>query len=62
MSQPNQTPAQTPKVRKALISTVQGTMVHLYTNQTIGTDPKLVEVDAFTQAQLDAGKWVETKQ
>lgn len=60
MNQPAKTPATpatpTPKPNKAYIRTVQGEMVHLFTNVHFTTDPKKVEIDSFVQVQLDAGK------
>lgn len=44
----------TPK--KVMVYAVYGDMLHLYTNVWFTKDPKKVEVDAFIQAQLDAGK------
>ena len=43
---------------KAYVRTNSGTMVHLFTNVVFTQDPKKVEIDAFVQAQLDAGKLV----
>lgn len=50
--------AETPKVTKVRVRTQQGEMLHLLTNVRFTTDSKLVELDAFVQAQLDAGKLV----
>ena len=41
---------------KVYVRTVSGTMVHLFTNVVLTTDPKKVEIDGFLQAQIDAGK------
>lgn len=50
--------AEAPKLKKAYVRTVQGEMVHLFTNVRFTIDPKKVELDSFVQAQLDAGKLV----
>jgi hypothetical protein len=54
-------PAEAPKEpakKKAYVRTVQGDMVHLFTNVRFTTDPKKVEIDSFVQTQLDAGKLI----
>lgn len=44
------------KPKTAFVRAVRGEMRHLFTNVVFTTDPKKVEIDGFTQAQIDAGK------
>lgn len=56
----NQTQAAAKGAAKPKIARVRskvGEMVHLHTNETIGEVEKKIEIDAFAQAQIDAGKW-----
>lgn len=53
---------ETPKQKKpiqpkqAWVRSIHGTMLHLFTNVVFTCDPKKVELDSFTQSQIDAGK------
>jgi len=42
----------------ALVRSAGAPLLHLFTNVWFTADPKKVEVDGFTQAQIDAGKLV----
>ena len=44
------------KPKLVFVRAVHGEMRHLFTNVVFTCDPKKVEIDGFTQAQIDAGK------
>ena len=49
------------KVKTAYVRSKVGPMRHLHTNEEITAHEKRIELDAFTQAQIDAGKWETVK-
>jgi len=55
---PASTPLAPAAPKKGLVSTKTGRLVHLFTNVHFTTEQKLHEIDAFVQAQVDAGKLV----
>ena len=49
------------KVKTAYVRSKVGPMRHLHTNEELTAHEKRIELDAFTQAQIDAGKWETVK-
>ena len=49
------------KAKTAYVRSKVGPMRHLHTNEEITAHEKRIELDAFTQAQIDAGKWETVK-
>ena len=49
------------KAKTAYVRSKVGPMRHLHTNEEITAHEKKIELDAFTQAQIDAGKWETVK-
>ena len=49
------------KAKTAYVRSKVGHMRHLHTNEEITAHEKRIELDAFTQAQIDAGKWETVK-
>ncbi len=47
---------QTKGPKKVFVRATHGEMLHLFTGVRFTADPKKVELDSFTQAQIDAGK------
>lgn len=44
-------------VKRARVRSKVGPMVHLPTGVKIDETERMVDIDGFTQAQIDAGKW-----
>lgn len=45
------------KAKRARVRSLVGDMRHLLTDVPVTAVERMMEIDAFTQAQIDAGKW-----